>query len=529
MAKDYDVVFIGAGHNGLTAAGYLAKAGLSVCLLERASFAGGAVNTREVTLPGFRHDTGSVGHVMIQSNPLLLDDELGLKSKFGLEYIYVDVATAAIYPDGSALYVHHDVDRTCESIAQFSQHDAEAYRRFYDMAKPMGPLLTQGTFSPPVSFGSLLTQLEGSEVGRNLERIFFMSAQDLVDEWFEDERIKVHLLKYSTEQMSYYDATGSALALFFGVPMHHGYGTGTPKGGSGGLADALVRCVKAYGGEVRLDCEVVGVQVSGGRATGVTLASGETVRARRAVICNVDPRPLFNEWVPAEATDPEFRRKVNTIKDAPFSGIMQHLALDAAPRYTAGPEAEKAYMIEPTPWLADFKGVFNDLRLGRLPHASKVPLWVCNSQHDPSRAPAGKHVVYLWQYVPYRPDGRDPQAWDSIKEEYADEVLEFMRGYVTNLTPEMILARAVHSPYDYPRMNPNLVNGSVTGPRNDLLQYFSNRPIHELGQFRTPIESLYLVRHAPRTPLTRHASGVRGACRNARKEGGPSCGRCSPP
>jgi len=496
MSQEYDVVFIGAGHNGLTTAAYLAKAGLSVCLLERADFAGGAVNTREVTLPGFKHDTGSVGHVMIQSNPLLLDDELGLKSKFGLEYIYPEIGSAAIYPDGTSLFVHHSVDATSESIAQFSQHDADAYKKFNDLAAPMGAMLSQGTFAPPVSFGHLLGQLEGSEVGRNLARIMFMSAQDLVDEWFESEKVKLHLLKYATEQMSFFDATGSALALFFGVPMHHGYGTGTPRGGSGGLSDALVKAVEAFGGVVRLNSEVAGVTVSGGKATGVTLATGETFTARRAVVSNVDPRPLFNSWVPADATDPEFRRKVNNIKDGPFSGIMQHLALDVEPQYAAGPEVAKAYMIEPIPWMEDFKGAYNDLRMGKVPHSSKVPLWICNTQHDPSRAPEGKHVVYLWQYAPYRPDGRDPQAWDDIKEEYADEVLDFMRPYVTNLTSENILARTIHTPYDYPRMNPNLVNGSVTGPRNDLLQYFSNRPIYELGQFRTPVESLYMVGHA---------------------------------
>jgi len=496
MSSEYDVVFVGAGHNGLTAAAYLAKAGLKVLLLERADFAGGAVNTREVTLPGFKHDTGSVGHVMIQSNPLLLDDELGLKSKFGLEYIYPEVGTAAIYPDGSSLLIHHDVDATCESIAQFSQHDADAYRRFNDLAKPMGSLLSQGTFNAPVSFGALLSQLEGSEAGRNLSRVMFMSATDLVDEWFEDERVKLHLLKYSTEQLAYPDGPGSGLALFFGVPMHHGFGTGTPVGGSGALADALVKAVEAYGGEVRLNSEVTSINVSGGKATGVTLASGETINARRAVVSNLDPRPLFNNLVSQDVTDAEFRRKVNNIKDGPFSGIMLHLALDSEPVYTAGPEINQAYMVEPTPWLNDFWDVFGDLRKGRVPRSSKVPLWVCGSQHDPSRAPEGKGVVYLWEYVPYRPDGRPPETWDDIKEEYADEVLDYMRPYVTNLTPDNILARTVHSPIDYPRMNPNLVNGSVTGPRNDLLQYFSNRPIYELGRYRTPVEDLFLVGHA---------------------------------
>jgi phytoene dehydrogenase-like protein len=495
MAQEYDVVFIGAGHNGLTAAAYLAKAGLSVCLVERAPFAGGAVNTLEVTLPGFKHDTGSVGHVMIQANPLIVQDELGLISQFGLKYIYPEAATAALFPDDSALMIYHDVDRTCESIAQFSEHDAEAYRNFYEMCQPLTGLLAQGTFNPPVAFGALMAQLETSEIGRALERTILMSSADLVDEWFESEKLKLHLMKYSTEQMISPWTIGSALSLFFGVPMNHAFNTGTPEGGSGELATALVKCVEHYGGKILLNSEVVGVNVAEGRATGIRLASGETIAARKAVVSNLDPRPLFNDLVAADATTPELRTKVNHIKDAEFCGVMSHLALDSAPRFRAGPEPEKAFMIEPLPWMDEFRSVFEDLSHNRLPK-SKVPLLVVNSMHDGSRAPAGKHVAYLWEYEPWRPNGQDPSTWDQLKDQVSDDVIAFVGRYVDNFGPDQILGRVVHSPIDYPRMNPNLVHGGVTGPMSSALQMFGNRPIPELGQYRTPIEGLYLVGHA---------------------------------
>src|SRR5690348_9272928 len=128
--SQYDIVAIGAGHNGLTAAAYMAKAGKKVLVLERKGHFGGGVPTRELTLPGFRHDEHSNVHIMIQGNPMLTDDELGLMSKFGLEYNYPELPHATIFDDGTSLLSYKDLDRTCENIAAFSPRDAEAYRKF---------------------------------------------------------------------------------------------------------------------------------------------------------------------------------------------------------------------------------------------------------------------------------------------------------------------------------------------------------------------------------------------------------------
>ena len=163
---EYDVVVIGAGHNGLIVAGYLAKAGVSVCVVEKADFVGGAVNTLEVTKPGFKHDTGGTWHGLIQSNPLITNDELGLTSKYGLKYLHPETLMANVFPDDTAIIQYKDVDKTCQSIAQFSEHDADAYRRFYEYSRKFASMLIMGTFSPPPPFGAFVSQLDSSPEGQ---------------------------------------------------------------------------------------------------------------------------------------------------------------------------------------------------------------------------------------------------------------------------------------------------------------------------------------------------------------------------
>jgi phytoene dehydrogenase-like protein len=379
MSQEHDVVFIGAGHNGLTAAGYLAKAGVDVCLVEKESLVGGAVTTQEVTLPGFKHDLGGMAHAFIQSNPLITGDELELQSRFGLKYIYPEAPYATVFPDETALVIYADLDRTCQSIAQFSEHDADAYRRFYEMSQPLVSLLTTGLFAPPPSYGTLMAQLDQSPIGQELIRSMSMSAYDIVNLWFEHDKTKLHLTKYVTQPLVAPEESGSSIYLFLLVPLMHQYPQGLPEGGSGMLTQALARCVEAHGGTILLDSAVTKVDVQGGRAVGVTLASGESVRARKAVVSNVDPRVLFTEWVAPELTDPDLRRQLANIRDPSFCGIMQHIALNEAPNFKAGPEVATGYCMEPVPWLEDFRRLFDDLRYTASRRGPRRP-WSCASR-----------------------------------------------------------------------------------------------------------------------------------------------------
>ncbi|HOT24648.1 MAG TPA: NAD(P)/FAD-dependent oxidoreductase, partial [Thermoleophilia bacterium] len=205
---EHDVLVLGAGHNGLVAAAYLAKAGVDVGVVEARDFVGGGAQTRENTLPGFKQETDAVAHVLIQANPLITNDELGLKSKYGLEYIYPDVQFANVFPDGSYFCSYADIDRTCESIARISPRDGEAYKQFYEYSKGVLDFLLASLFSPCPPFGQIVAMLDSTPEGQEVLRALLMSSWDIVNEYFYDERVKAGLLKLANEPMMFPEAKG---------------------------------------------------------------------------------------------------------------------------------------------------------------------------------------------------------------------------------------------------------------------------------------------------------------------------------
>lgn len=180
-ASDFDIVVMGAGHNGLTAAGYLAKAGKKVLLLERNPYPGGGVATQEILTPGYFHDIHSSVHIMIQGNPLLTRDELGLLGQHGLKYKYSDVPHATIFPDQTTIVSYKDLDKTCESIARYSQRDAEAYRRFVQLSQRLLPVFLPGLYQPAPPLGQLVAMLDSSDEGRMVLDLMQRSSLDIVN------------------------------------------------------------------------------------------------------------------------------------------------------------------------------------------------------------------------------------------------------------------------------------------------------------------------------------------------------------
>ena len=178
MAKSYDVVCMGAGHNGLVAAAYLAKAGKQVLLLERKAFPGGGVVTRELNTPGYWHDEHSSVHIMIQANPMIQNDELGLLGRFGLKYNY-NTPYAMIFEDQSTLVAYKDLDRTCEGIAKISPRDAETYRAFAQKSMAMAPLMFAGMYVPPPPLGAFFAMLDQSDEGREILDAMQRSSLDM--------------------------------------------------------------------------------------------------------------------------------------------------------------------------------------------------------------------------------------------------------------------------------------------------------------------------------------------------------------
>ncbi|MBR3258073.1 MAG: NAD(P)/FAD-dependent oxidoreductase, partial [Eggerthellaceae bacterium] len=317
--KEHDVIVIGGGHNGLIVAAYLAKAGVDVCVCEALGEVGGDIVTNELTLPGFKHDRGATMHGVIQGNPLMLNDELGLKSKYGLKYIYPELSFATTFPDGTAICSYVDIDKTCASIEKTcGKKDAEAYRALYRALSPATAFINAGSFAEPPSFGAMMAQFDSNPIGRDVVQSMFKSAYEVALEWFDDPKMIMHVTKMCTEMFFNPEDKGTAFYLYMLLPAAHMAPYAMPVGGSGELSNALARCIEDLGGTIMLNAPVKQILTSQDRATGVVLASGEQIKARKRVVSSVDPRLMFGKGRMIEdALDPQVQRKIDAIAD-PF-------------------------------------------------------------------------------------------------------------------------------------------------------------------------------------------------------------------
>jgi phytoene dehydrogenase-like protein len=509
MSNSYDIVAMGAGHNGLVAAAYLAKAGKKVLVLERKAWPGGGVVTRQLNTPGYWHDEHSSVHIMIQGNPMLTQDELGLLSKHGLKYRYSDVPHATIFPDQSTLVTYKDVDKTCESIAKVSGRDAEAYRRFAQLGMSLLPMLMPGLYMPPPPLGETVAMLDRSDEGRLVLDLMQRSVLDVVKQWFQHERVQMHLVRAVTENLQLPDELGAGLIAILFPAIMHSYGVSQPYGGSGKLTESLVRCIEHHGGEVRCNAEVRRILVSSGRAVGVELTDGERFSARDAVIGAIHPHRLrqFVEGVP-----PPVLTRAERATLAPFSLFVCHYDLKQRIRFRTNDEAvERAIMLSllATDRMSEMLADFDELKQGRV---SRRRLVAGNDESisDPSRVPPGCGMWHGTGFAPYDLAEGGSARWDSYKEEFADLQEAAFRDFVSNLTADNIVARKVFSPVDLERGSPNsMVRGDVHGVAPYFYQSAGHRPTPDLGQYTVPgVDRLYLV-----GPFMHPGGGVFGAGR----------------
>ncbi len=502
----WDIVVMGAGHNGLTAAAYLAKAGKKVLVLERKPHFGGGVSTRELIKPGFWHDEHSNVHIMIQGNPMLRDDELGLLSKFGLEYIYPELPHASIWEDGTTVLSWKDLDRTCEGIAAFSPRDAEAYRTFVHASQAALPMLISGLYSPPFPMGAFMAMMDQSDEGRFLLDVMQRSALDVVNQYFESDLLKLHIIRMVTENLQLPEELGTGMGAFVMPGIIHTYGCSMPKGGSGELSKALVRAIEHWGGEVRCGAEVSRVLVSSGRAVGLELSTGESFMARDGVIGAIHPHVL-RKFV-AETPEPVLQR-AERVTPSSFSINLIHLTLKERLRLRVGNGAN-AMMTE----LMDFHSMREMLlEYDKLKRGEVSPRLIAggdNTVFDPSRAPDGAGVFYGVNFAPYELHDGGSAAWDGQKEMHADRALAQYRKFYANLDDDNITGRLIRSPVDHERDSPaSFIKGDIHGCAPFFYQSVAHRPTPDLGSYRVPeVEGLYLV-----GPFMHPGGGVFGAGR----------------
>jgi phytoene dehydrogenase-like protein len=486
---DVDVLVAGAGHNSLITAAYLTRAGYRCRVLEARPVAGGGVASEELLLPGYRLDSCSTGHTLIQTNPLLAADELGLIAEHGLRYIEPDPVGHVVFPDGESLTMWLDLERTCEELARFSRADAEAYRRLladYDAVKDV---FARQRFTP-VGFGPSFEELlEGRPGAERWRRRAALSAWDVVRHEFESRHVRSFMLWMAFQTGQPVDSAGSgplAYSIVFGRQRRSWT---LPLGGSGELARALVEVIEQGGGEVLCGRRVRSLIVQKGRCAGVETEDGEHHLAAEAVLSTIHVKDLVR-MAPPEAWGEDFLYGVATY-DEGIAAFAAHYATSEPPRYPLRDGGEiTAVSAGVAGWPEDIVRMGRDVKEGRLVRDGAWLLFPVPTVADPSRAPAHRHTVKLLGMQPYDPGG-GPETWTQLREEIAAVHLGHLRRAAPNLEPETILGELIVDPTDLERSNPHMWHGTFHGGDRSLAYSGGLRPAPGWAQHRMPIPGLY--------------------------------------
>jgi len=485
---EFDVVVAGAGHNSLVTAAYLARAGLRVLVLERASRIGGDTSTEEVTLPGFRHDLCASAHTIFQASPIVRNDELEL-GRYGLRYLFPDPVVVMPFLTGAGIAMYRDRAATVREIERCSPHDARAYERMLADWDQVKESQNRARYSPATTPSEAIAALEATPLGTEAVRWRFSSALDTVRERFEDERVRTFFLWLSLMTMARVDQPGTGLLPLSIAAGRQAFSWTTAEGGSIALPDALARIVIEHGGAVRTGAEVTRILIQDGRAVGVVTADGAEHRARRAVVSTIHVKHL-PAIVGTAALGEDFMRGLARWR-AGVTMFVTHYALAAEPRYRldGGPTPSVAAGIcgsteELLAALAAFeRGVI---------HLDRPPLLcITSSVVDATRAPAGHHTLKIVGFLPYELHDGGPERWDDVKDEVSNALLEHYLRHTSGLTQRDILARHVESPLDLERRNPHNYRGSCHGGEQDLAQEGALRPMPGWAGHRLPVAGLY--------------------------------------
>ena len=513
MAKRYDAVVIGGGHNGLTAAAYLARAGRSVLVLEKRHVLGGAAVTEEV-FPGFRFSEFS--YVVSLLRPEIIR-ELELP-RHGLEILPLDGTITPL--DDDFLWRVNDHGKTIRELRRWSKSDAEAYEEYgqlmADMARFIKPILSvvppdAGRMNPfdwmPVvglarTFQQLPERLQSTFV-----QLMTMSATEFLQQWFEtDPLIATMSASGIIGTFQGVRSPGTAYVL-----LHHYMGEidgafrawGIPRGGTGSISSAIASAARGLGAEIRTEAPVARIAVKNGRATGVVLESGEEIQSK-TVLSSVDSHVTFLKLMDPSDLDPEFREEVQRYKFRGSSGKV-NLALDGLPELACKPGRGEWLRgaISFSPGVDYMERAYDDAKYGRFSQRPYIDC-IIPTLVDPSMAPPGKHVMSCFvQYAPYHLS--DWRVWDDAERDaFGETVIATLEERFPKIR-DLILHQQVLTPLDIERIT-GLTEGNIFQGELSLEQLFFNRPVPGWARYRTPVNHLWMCGSA-----THPGGGIMGA------------------
>lgn len=499
-----DALLVGSGINSLVAAAVLSKAGWKVCLLERNERLGGTIRSEEITLPGYVHDVLSGWHPLFTGSAAYaeLKDELHAR---GLEYLNTEYPSGTLFPDGSATFLStsqkanaEEFDRLCPGDGERWEAAMESFMGKADIA--FGMLGTELWSRQGLSLLVQSARRLGKRGSLQLGAELLGSARHWLSRAFASPQLHGLLAPWVLHTGLGPDAAGSGfMAQVISAALQLG-GMPVPKGGGERLVDAFSSLISDSGGQLRTGCQADQILVEKGRATGVRLADGEMVQARRAVICSVTPTQLYlrllkpqdvPDWVSKAARSYRYGR----------ADMQIHLALAEPPQWPGGDERFlKTAILHLTPGLDAVSKAVNQAERGLLPEEATIVVGQPTAV-DPSRAPGNGWILWLQlQELPSRPLGdaageieTGSKGWtEELRERYADRILARLGRQIPNLQ-DAIRKRVVLSPADLEKLNVNLVGGDPYAGACDLDQFFLNRPLPGLPHHRTPIRGLYHI------------------------------------
>ena len=512
----HDAIIIGAGHNALVTAAYLAKAGLRVLVLERREIVGGCCITEELW-PGFKVSTAAYVNSLLR--PEIIRD-LDLK-KHGFEMLPRSPSSFTPFPDGRYLMMGPDHETTRREIAKFSAKDAENYPKYEAMltrvADFLEPTLTQ---TPPDPFsmrpGNLLKLGKlglgfrglGKQTATEAVEILTGAARPILDRWFESEELKATIATDAViGAFAPPSHPGTAYVLF-----HHVMGEcngvrgvwGYVRGGMGMVSNSIAAAARSHGADIRTNAEVGRILVKDGVAVGVALATGTEFRAPR-VISGADANVTFVKLMDAKDLPADFLAQVKRI-DYGSATVKINVALSEPPRFTAlpgtgvGPQHHGTMHVCPT--LDYIERAYDDAKYGK-PAANPMLECTMATALDNTLAPPGQHILSMFvQYAPYHLKGT---TWDAERERFADRCFDVLNEYAPNFKAS-VLNRVVIAPPDMERLW-GITGGNIMQGSMGLSNVFSFRPVPGYANYRTPVRGLYLCGAA-----THPGGGVMGAC-----------------
>ncbi len=493
MADKFDIIIIGGGPNGLEIGAYLSKAGQKCLLLEKRFEVGGGLATEQVTLPDFFHNTHAIYHMMVDYAPVYKDMNF---EEYDVRHIRPELQWAMPLKDGKCLCLYADVDKTCASIAKFSQKDADSYREMYRLYdEMMKKLAAPICFAPPEPAPLMAAKAQMTDIGMAMYEMAEKTPEQVVCDLYENEYVRTLMLYACCHWGMDYSQTG--LGYLIALYLNRLVNYRLVAGGSHRISNALLKRYFENQGQVRTSAQIKRIIMENGAAKGVELEDGTQYFADKAIVSTIDIHQTFLKYVGEQNLAKEFVDMVKSWQWEKWSLFDVHLAMAEPPRFKAAesdPQINEAFIyLIGYDSLEALKGHWDAMRDGAL--REDVGYNACfPSVHDPYQAPPGKCSGLLSQMAPFDLKDGGSEKWlnRKFREEWAEKQCAKLQQYAPNVTRDNILWTYITSPADIQNKFANMVKGGYKQGMYHPLQMGFLRPNQECSHNSTPVKNLYV-------------------------------------